>query len=137
MITMWLSLALASELVPVRAGDTLEGLLEAHGLGDVADEVRADNGLASGEEPTVGSLLRIPSSDGVISQRAFLLTLRGEATIDGASASLFDAVTPDQVVCTGADSFATVRLATQCTTGGERSDDVTLSPGSCIRVLGA
>jgi len=131
------SLAAATELVPVHPGDTVESLLSDRGIDGDADQVRDDNGLAPGDQPTVGTLLALPDARGVVAQRAFVLTLRGSATVDDAPASLFDQVTEGQTLCTGPDSFATLRLATQCTTAGERADDLTLSADSCVRILGA
>jgi len=131
------SLASGAELVPVRSGDTVDSLVEAHGGDVTADQVRRANGLANGVEPDVGTLLSFPEAPGMVAQKAFLLTLRGTATLDGAPAQQFDPVVADQELCTGDDSFATLRLATQCTTAGDRSDDLTLAPGTCVRLLGA
>jgi hypothetical protein len=143
-----LSLALATsipagtDLYAVRAGDTVQSIASALGDPSLADELRTRNGLADGQQPTVGTLIEVPLQPTSVPQDAFVLTLRGTATVGVASAppqsvQRFDPVRTGSTLCTGADSYATLRVATQCTASGEHTDDLTLAPDTCVVVLGA
>ncbi len=146
-MTLWLlTLALAAETWPIRSGDTVESVAATIAGGkDVAGVVtilREANGLAQGAQPPVGTLLRLPDPNGMHqAQSAFVLTRRGSVTASGAMpmhpATLFETLPMGSVVCTGTDSFATLRVSTQCTLTGEHSDDLTLSPDTCVQLVSA
>jgi len=144
---MWTALvglvtAHAQDLHAVQSGDTVESIAEDLGEPSLAEAIRRDNGLARGEQPAVGTLLAVPLTDEAVAQEAFVLTLRGKATVAGVArppqpVERFSPVRVGETLCTGPDSYATLRVATQCTTDGQRTDDLTLSPDTCVQVLGA
>ena len=136
---MWLGAAVAGELRPVRAGDTLASIAAELGDPNLVGSLRALNGLGPAEEPIVGALLVLPRRALVTGadQQPFLLTARGDVRVDRAPATLHQAVPLGAAVCTGPDSYATLRVATHCTRDGAGHDDLTLDAGSCAQVIGA
>ncbi len=144
-MTLWLALALAVDTWPVRAGDTVESIaqeLEPADARAIAERLRTANGLGPGEQPVVGTVLRLPEVHGLHQdQQAILLTRRGNVTAAGVmprhSVGLFERLPMGTVVCTGPDSYATLRISTQCTLGGEHSDDLTLSSDTCVQLVSA
>ena len=139
MIGLWMTVAAAVELRPVRAGDTVESLAESLGDVGLADTLRSLNGLGPNEQPLVGQLLTLPSSSEQVDQAAFLVNLVGSATVQpdgGAPVALrrFTSIDSGSEVCTGSDSFAALRVATSCEGQGERADDVVLWSDTCVRV---
>jgi hypothetical protein len=146
MIVGWLAIAIAGDTWPVRSGDTVESIAAEVVQGALVSRTIADirraNGLAAGEQPGIGMLLRLPDTGAVHQdQQAFVLTRRGTVTIAGAlpkhPATLFETLPMGSVVCTGADSYATLRVSTQCTRTGEHSDDLTLAPDTCVQLVSA
>lgn len=139
MIALFLAcLAYAEELHPVRAGDTIETIAAARGA--KPDELRALNDLSAGEQPAVGSLLRLPPPPGFSSdQQAFLIALTGEATLTDTNgvteaARTFEPIDEGTTICTAARGIATLRLASTCNDDGSTSDDIVLNPQTCLEV---
>lgn len=129
----------AAELHVVRSGDTIQTLAEALGDPALTTELRSLNDLAANAEPAVGDVLTLPDTGAGVDQPAQVLALvgTGTLTVPGASAQPLVEGTflpADTEVCTGEDSFATVRLAS--VPGCAEEDDVTLLPGTCMTVDG-
>lgn len=135
---MLLGLAMAADLRPVRAGQTVESLAE--GDPRLADQIRALNGLAPGAQPAVGDLIELPAPPGPHGEQlAFLIALVGTGTFTDPAGVPEPAVPwvpipAGTTVCTGADSFGTLRLASTCNADGSASDDVLLHPETCVAV---
>ncbi len=129
MILGLLSILWADQLRVVRAGDTVESL-----AGPSADQVRQNNGLAPGEQPGVGTVLRLP---GGTDSAGLVLSLTGTGTLGagGTALVLGQQLPPGSLVCTGADSFLTLRLATS--DSGGTHDEVTLLGGTCVSLTGS
>lgn len=142
MIPLLLSLlapAEAAELHVVREGETVETIADALGDRALTADLRTLNDLAAGAEPAVGDVLTLPDTGTGVDQPAQVLALMGSGTVTvpGAAAQPLVEGTflpADTQVCTGADSFATVRLAS--VPGCAEEDDVTLLPGTCMTVDG-
>lgn len=145
MIAPLLALALAAPaqaeaVTLVFAGETLEAVAERVGLAGQADALRAANDLPPGAQPTTGDVLRLPGAGDHHQHDAAVLSLRGAGTRaapGGAPEPLAiqDPLPLGTTVCTGADSFATLRLAVS-----QRSrahDDISLLPETCITIEGA
>ena len=137
---LWLLslMAFAGPIHPVRAGETIESIALEVGDLELAPAIRELNGLQAGQQPVIGTLLELPEQAGV-GQQAFLLSRDGTVRVtDGAGGSLpseqYDPVPLGGQVCTGERSFATVRMATQCTSDGTQTDDIQLQPDTCIVV---
>lgn len=142
MIALLLGLALAQDVHPVRTGDTPESIAEDLGDPTLAPRIRALNRLGATAALIPGTLLRLPLIGNAVAQDAFLLTLRGTATVTEAGGEprpirRFGAVRSGDLLCTGRDSFATLRVATQCTDDGHPTDDLTLGPDTCVELVGA
>jgi hypothetical protein len=147
MIALWLiAAALGAETWPVRPGDTVESIAAAvAGTVDakpVALAIRTQNALAANAQPPVGTLLVLPDAQGLhVDQKAFVLTKRGTVTVSGLTprrnVALYERLPMGSVVCTGAESFASIRVSTQCTVDGANSDDLTLSPETCVELVSA
>ncbi len=129
MILGVLSVLWADQLRVVRAGDTVESL-----AGPAAEQVRVDNGLAPGQQPVVGTVLRLP---GGTDSAGLVLSLTGTGTlgVGGTTLSLGQQLPPGSVVCTAADSYLTIRLATS--ESGGTHDEVTLLGGTCVSLTGS
>ena len=136
---LWAGLALAAGHHVVRTGETVETI--ALGLGDPtsSEELRRLNGLADTEQPSVGAVLDLPGAPGQIDQGALLLTSSGELVTvrvgPGAgpvSVRPGTAIPAGATVCTGADSFASLRLAVDV--ASRAHDDVSLLPGTCLKL---
>lgn len=141
MITLLLlGSALAEEIHPVRAGETVESIAAARGAPADVPEIRALNGLEPNEQPAAGVLLKLPPPPGFSAdQQAFLVALNGTATFTEAGASARPATTfvpiaDGTTVCTGSDGIATLRLASTCNDDGSTSDDLVLNPDTCLSV---
>lgn len=118
----------------VRPGDSLESLAAAWGVD--AAELRAHNGLAAGAQPRPGSLLELPARSEAM---ANLSQVTGEVRVRRpgqaeAAGRPGDDLPAGTVVCTGADGFATLRLAS---IPGGPHDEVSLLPGTCLVVEAA
>jgi hypothetical protein len=129
MILGFLSMLWADQLRVVRAGDTVESL-----AGPAADQVRRDNGLAPGQQPGVGTVLRLP---GGTDSAGLVLSLTGTGTlgVGGTPLVLGQQLPPGSLVCTTADSFLTIRLAVS--ESGGTHDEVTLLGGTCVSLTGS
>lgn len=129
MILGVLSVLWAEQLQVVRSGDTVESL-----AGPAAEQVRADNGLAPGQQPVVGTVLRLPGGN---DSAGLVLSLTGTGTlgVGGTTLALGQQLPPGSVVCTAADSYLTIRLATS--ESGGAHDEVTLLGGTCVSLTGS
>lgn len=129
MILGLLSVLWADQLHVVRAGDTVESL-----AGPAAEQVRRDNGLAPGQQPGIGTVLRLPGGTDSV---GLVLSLTGTGTLGagGTPLVLGQPLPPGSVVCTAADSFLTIRLATS--ESGGTHDEVTLLGGTCVSLTGS
>ncbi|MBX2803788.1 MAG: LysM peptidoglycan-binding domain-containing protein [Myxococcales bacterium] len=131
----------AAELRAVRRGDTIESIAESLGDPALAGAIRSLNDLAAGAQPEIGQLLTLPGPTvEQVDQQAFLVSSVGDVTVqqgaDSSSAGrLFTAIEADSTVCTGSDSFATLRLASSCDGEGKLADDVTLWSDTCVQLL--
>mgnify|MGYP000598249219 CR=1 FL=1 len=143
---LWLSLALATDTWPVRAGDTVESVAaevaDGRNVTDLIETIRQGNGLAPDQQPVVGTVLRLPDHAGLhVDQDAFVLTRRGDVLAAGPmpahQVGLFERLPIGSTLCTGPDSYATLRISTQCTAVGEHSDDLTLSEDTCVQLVSA
>lgn len=132
--------ASAADLRPVREGDTVESIAAQLGDPGLAQTIRGLNALQPGAQPTIGTLLQMPDPTGTWGeQQAFLIALTGAGTFTDPSGSSAPAQTWAPVpsgttVCTGASSFATLRLASTCDETGQVSDDIQLNPETCVSV---
>lgn len=129
----------ATTALPVHPGDTVESVAVDLGDPTLAPSIRELNGLGPGEQPEVGTLLRVPDPGVLGEQQAFLIASGGEVTRTDPGSSptpldLFEPVPNGASICTGSDGRATVRLASTCTLDGNASDDLVLQPSTCIVV---
>lgn len=135
MLLLLATLCLAGdELHLVRAGQTVETIATELGDPSLVETVRTLNGLAPGAQPDVGALIRLPDV-GAIAQPGQVLSLSGTGTLTppgGATEPLVEGafLIVGTEVCTDADSFASVRLASVPDCADE--DAVTLLPGTCL-----
>ncbi len=124
--------ALAQEPRVVRPGDTVGSM---SGQDPVLEEaIRRLNGLDPGDEPPVGAIVLMPDAGATVGR---LIGVEGNATIaaPGGTATVGrfgDLVPLGSTVCVDAKSYATVRVATAAQSW--RHDDITLLPGTCVRV---
>jgi LysM repeat protein len=128
------SLAWGAEHV-IRGDDTLQSIAAAWST-DVPTLQRL-NGLVGASLPAPGAVLLVPDRPGSASVPAVLASVTG--TLDATDpsgkpvvAQIGAALAPGSVVCTGADSYATVRLAAT-RAGGH--DDVSLDASTCLKVV--
>ena len=135
-----LTIAAASELRPIGTGDTIESIAAERGDPTLAAAIRELNGLGPTEQPQIGTILELPAPKGFHNdQEAFLISLRGEATIADAAGALSPAkvwtpIPNDTQVCTGPETSATMRLASTCNDDGSASDDIVLNSETCLSV---
>lgn len=128
--------AWAGPVHTVLPGDTLLDL--AGGDADQAEALRELNGLEG--EPVVGTLIELlPSQLAGAQQTAFLLSAVGEVTLAigqqaPAPLAVHQSVSPGATVCTSEGGSAALRLATLCTSDGDRTDDIVLSESTCVKV---
>ncbi len=140
MIVIFAWAALAAETMrPVHTGDTVESMAEELGDPQLAAGIRELNGLAPGEQPTVGTLIRLPDPRVLGQQKAFLISKNGEVTVRDpggavAQAELFVPIEFGWTLCTGEEGRATVRLASTCNDDGDASDDLVMLPSTCLVV---
>ena len=124
--------------VVVGQGDTLARIAAA--TGTTVDALLAQNGLEPGAEPVVGTILSLPDDVGGEERPALVLSLLGEGTLTPLGGQTVPlqagaALPKGTVVCTAADSFASVRLALSSSRGVH--DDVSLLPRTCITLQSA
>jgi len=134
LLTLFSAPAHASEVHVMRTGDSVESVATRLGDPTLADDIRELNGLVTGEQPPVGTVLTLPDTD-AIAQPGQVLTLSGTGTLrppGGAAQPLVQGafLIVGTEICTGPESYAAVRLASvsDCTD----EDDVTLLPGTCL-----
>ena len=133
------TIALASEVHVVRPGETVESLAGRLGDPALATEIRQMNVIAPGAQPAVGQALALPPRPDGADQPAQILAVVGTGSLRAPGAEPIGLVEgallpPGTQVCTGDESFATVRLASSPGCGDE--DDLTLLPGTCLVVTG-
>lgn len=134
------ALAHADEQVVVHTGDTIESIAATLGDPALATAIRIANGLGDDGVPEVGAVLHLPGRLGLRATGGVLLAAYGSGTVSlpggGAGDFLRGVVLPEgAVVCTAADSFATVRLAVA--QEGRWHDDVNLLGNTCVAVESA
>lgn len=139
LLLLLLGFAEAAEQRPVRPGDTVESLAASLGDPGLVGAIRELNGLAPGAQPTVGTVLTLPPAGDGRDQRAFLISATGDVTVRGqpGPAQTFEPLPVGGTVCTGPESYATVRVATQCAVQGSDLDDIVLSGETCLTVESA
>lgn len=133
MILLLAGLAAALDHHVVRPGETVTKIANRRDVDVVA--LRTLNGLAPDQEPTAGTVLRLP---GVVDEgepAATVLALWGSGTVTPtgrpAEGLTLGATLPaDALVCTGPGGFATLRLATAKRTRAH--DEITLLGGTCL-----
>lgn len=126
--------AVAGEHHVVRSGESIDSIAASLGNPTLAKELRNLNGLADGDEPAAGTVLTLPDLGG-LEQPGQVLALVGEGTMrapGGTAEPLVEGafLIVGSQVCTGVDSFATVRLTSVPNCADE--DDVTMLPGTCL-----
>jgi hypothetical protein len=138
-IALLFALAHAGELHVVGSGETVESIAARLGDATLAQAIRARNGLAPGAQPKVGDALQLPDVPSGTDQPAEVLAFQGVGTLRGTDGRTFPLVVgallpPGAEVCTGDESFATLRLASTPGCGDE--DDMTLLPRTCVTIAG-
>lgn len=126
--------ALAATEVVVKRGDTPASIAATWGVDE--RELRERNHLGATDVPTPGTVLVLPARPGERSD-ASLIYAAGEVTVrvpgaPSAAGHPGDKLPEGSVVCTGADGFATIRLATSG--AGQPHDEIVLLPGTCLTV---
>ncbi|MEN0060849.1 MAG: hypothetical protein AAGA48_01805 [Myxococcota bacterium] len=143
---VWLTmeLAAASSLWPVEVGQTIEGIAVELGDPQLASVIRGLNGLPPGAQPRIGRLLKLPDQASTSEQDAFLELTVGEVTVTTQggrpqAAQRLVALPTGAQVCTGANSYALLHVATTCAEDGPVGDGVVLWSDTCItlRAVGA
>ena len=133
--------AQAAEVRVVRAGETVESIAAELGDPGLADALRSLNQIAAGAQPEAGRVIALPDGPGqTADQLAYVIAVTGSGTATGAdkvATSRAPAMTlpVGTVVCTDAESYATLRLAREQT--GWAHDDVSLLQSTCITIVGA
>ena len=122
----------------LRAGETLAGIAQEAGVSVAA--LQTLNSLKPGQEPPVGTVLLLPDTDTVQAQRARVLSVTGSGriTLPGGETQPLACgawMAPGAIICTGVESFATVRLASD--TARAAYDDIRLSSSTCLTVVDA
>ncbi|MFK7928038.1 MAG: LysM peptidoglycan-binding domain-containing protein [Myxococcota bacterium] len=126
--------ASAAEQHVVRKGETIESIASSVGKPGAAAELRSLNGLADDAQPTAGTVINLPDLGG-LQQPGQVLALVGTGTVTppgGNRGNLAEGtfLMVGTRVCTGEDSFATIRLTSVPNCADE--DDVTLLPKTCL-----
>ena len=134
-LVLWSSLATAGETLVVRRGDTVETIATAAGISPA--KLRSINGLAPDDQLAPGAVVELPSG-AAETQIAVVWSLSGEASAELPGKDLAVELIRGQClpmgtrVCTGEDTFASIRL--EATDGSGSHDDLSLLPGTCLRV---
>ncbi|MCB9764309.1 MAG: LysM peptidoglycan-binding domain-containing protein [Alphaproteobacteria bacterium] len=139
MIPLLLALAapvFAADHHVVRAGDTVASIAAALGDPSLEGAILKANGLTRADPLEVGAVLLLPDR-GARPPEAVLHSYFGTGSITppGGAAAAFDTSLPlpeGTTVCTDADSFATLRLASDA--DGPDHDDVNLWPDTCLEI---
>jgi hypothetical protein len=139
MWAFWHTLAHGGELRVVRAGETVDAIASSLGEPGLAAQIRTLNQLPPDAEPPVGAILTLPDRPGGLDQPAQVLAMVGSGTArpaGGTPVPLVEGVflPSGTEVCTGPDSYATLRLASA--PGCADEDDVSLLPATCLVVDG-
>lgn len=134
LLFLLVSLAFADDVHVVRAGDTVESIAASRGDASLVDPIREANGLKAGEQPAPGTVLELPGVE-TIAQPGQVLSLSGQGTLTppgGEPIPLVEGafLIVGTEVCTAADSYASVRLASIADCADE--DAVTMLPGTCL-----
>ena len=134
-LSLLTGLATAAEVHVFRSGDSIESVATQIGDPTMAPTIRELNGLQTGEQPPVGTVLTLPDTD-AISQPGQVLTVSGTGSLTppggGAPQPLVEGafLIVGTTVCTGPDSYAAVRLASVSDCSDE--DDITMLPETCL-----
>ncbi len=132
MILLVAGFALALDHHVVRNNDTLARVAKRHGVDVVA--LRALNGLDATEEPAPGTVLFLPGTEAE-TPAASVIAVSGGVTASPpgqptAPLALGADLPAGTLVCTDADGFATLRLATARRTRAH--DEISLIGGTCL-----
>jgi len=127
----------AADRVVVHTGDTVEAIAAAAGDPAAAAAIRAENGLADGDQPRPGTILVLPDALSGTARDAAVLSVFGgvHATIPSIGKVAVETsmpLPPESRVCTDVDGYVTIRLAVS--EGGGHHDDITLLPGTCLTI---
>ncbi len=130
----------AAEYRVMRLGDSVEAMATELGDRKLAADIRSLNGIEPDAQPPIGSLIELPatSSSELQEQQGMVLHSHGEVlvTLPGASEQpVHDGLDlpPGSTVCTGAASYATLRLASS--QGSLDHDDVNLLAETCLTLV--
>lgn len=132
----------AAEYRVVHLGDSVESIADTLGEPTLAAEIRALNRIEPAAQPAIGALLELPArpSEPMLERSGMVITLRGEVEVALPESRVLVATAglelpPGATVCTGADSYATIRLAK--VTQGLAHDDVNLLAETCLTLVSA
>ncbi len=132
----------AAEFRVVRLGDSVESIAQQLGDPSLAQDIRSINQLEAEDQPIIGSLIELPVRPGppLVEQQGAVLHAQGEVTVRlvGEQPVLAGpglALPQGSTVCTGPESFATLRLARGG--GGLNHDDVNLLAETCLTLVSA
>ncbi len=139
LLVLAVGLARAQEHRVLHAGQSVRDLAAELGAPELEEAIRQLNGLAPGEEPPPGTILLLPPKPGSPEVAAVVITLRGQAVArrPAGEADLLPgmALSPGTTVCTGEDSYASLRLAPP--EQGLDHDDLTLLDRTCVTLRGS
>lgn len=136
-LLLGLAVAQAADRVVVHSGDTIESIAAAAGDATAAADIRAENGLAAGEQPRPGTLLVLPAALSGTAHDAAVLSVYGGAyaripAVGTVPLAVGMPLPPGASVCTDTDGYTTIRLAVSAQ--GSHHDDITLLPGTCLTI---
>ncbi len=125
--------ARAGEHAVVLAGEDVAAVARRVGVEPAA--LAAANGLAVDARPSPGALLDVPAAAGDVAAAVQSFHGTGTVRLPGETPQPLDVAVPlppRSLVCTGPESYATVRLAVAA--AGRTHDDVSLLPETCLLV---
>jgi hypothetical protein len=132
----------AAEYRVVRLGDSVESIAQQLGEPELAADIRSLNQLGGDAQPAIGSLIELPVRPGppLVEQEGAVLHAQGEVTVrragqEPAPATAGLELPQGSTVCTGPESFATLRLARS--SGSLDHDDVNLLAETCLTLVSA
>lgn len=140
-LLIWLGVAAATDVRPVLAGETIESIAQQLGDRSLAPVLRRLNGLSPRAQPRTGQLLTLPDRPRQVDQSAFVVSRVGQVTttLPGGSprpARAYVALPAGVTVCTAANSYAVLQLATSCAAEGVEptGDQLVLWTETCVEV---